>query len=471
MMQTIPTNFFAIAGYLVALGLFALSYVFFVAAAFSITRSRGAKLTELQAQGVFGSGPAQHVVTQFESYLLLAQVGRLISALVAGVVFTRLTHALVALVAMDGFEYGGIFSAALFCVYVGVTLVIVQVAKACALQFPEVCLCFFALPLRLLYPILCPLVAVVRRVSSFALRYCRLRDVDERTLALSSQDLSEIVRRSSESGAIEENEQELLEGVVQLSGRIVREIMTPRTDVVFLRESATTAEVVALFQAEGVSRVLVCGDDLDDAKGMFLAKDLIRFIGQEIAEDAWRQHIRPATFVPNTKHLDELLGELREQGIHMAVVLDEHGGVDGIVTMEDLVEEIVGEIFDEFDTPDDEVEATVNPDGDLIVDGSVPVAELVDQHGFAIPEGDYDTIAGFVLAQLGHVPDAGEKLLFDDFEISVSEVQQNRVLKLVVHKVASAQNSQEPPIIAQAENGAPQGIEVPSAPSRLARIS
>jgi CBS domain containing-hemolysin-like protein len=171
---------------------------------------------------------------------------------------------------------------------------------------------------------------------------CHLRLTTERDISLSTDDLSEIMKFSSESGTIEQNEQRLIEGIVDFTERVVREVMTPRKDIVWAKETSTTEDLIALSTREGVSRILICGSDLDDVKGIILAKDLLTFINKPVTTDAWRALLRETYKVPNTKPVDDLLHEFRSSGNHLAVVLDEHGGVGGIVTLEDLVEEIVG---------------------------------------------------------------------------------------------------------------------------------
>jgi putative hemolysin len=290
-------------------------------------------------------------------------------------------------------------------------------------------------------------------------------------MAVSADDLSEIVKMSSEVGALEQNEMELIEGVVELSERVVHEVMTPRTDVVWVRNDAPVAEIVRACTEHSVSRILVCGTDLDDVRGILLIKDLLRFVGAHVAADAWRSYVRPAHFIPNTKAVDELLIEMREKGIHLSVVLDEHGGVDGIVTLEDLVEEIVGEIFDEFDVPSDEQKQCYERDGVFLVDGALQISVLRDEVGLDLPDGDYDTVAGLILEHLGRVPSAGEAFGLDGFEFQVLEVHKQRVARVSIRRVIpfdTADKDHSAPLIAA--NGAQPGMARNPGP-RSIRIS
>jgi len=207
---------------------------------------------------------------------------------------------------------------------------------------------------------------------------------------------------------------------------------------VWVRESVEAGELVAIFAKEGVSRVLVCGKELDEVRGMLVAKDLLPFVGRSLSGVRWQTFVRPAYIVPDTKPVRQLLKELRQQGIHFAVVLNEHGSVDGIVTLEDLVEEIVGDIFDEFDTPAERGQLSAVRDGLIVVDGKLPIETLRHDHGVDIPDGDYDTVAGFVLSQLGRVPSEGESLDCAGWSFTVSEVHKHRVARLSINKAAQS---------------------------------
>jgi CBS domain containing-hemolysin-like protein len=322
--------------------------------------------------------------------------------------------------------------------FISVTLVVVQTAKALTLKFPEGALSMVSIPLRWIYICFGPLVLFVHSAAHTLLSTFGVSVTHERDLSLSSDDLSEFMWRSSQAGVIERTEQQLIEGVVELSDTSVREVMTSRRDVVAVKEGEPLSTVVAMIKREGVSRVLVHGGDLDDVRGMLLAKDLITLLDPGASSRLdWGALVRPVSFVPTTKNVRDLLKEFREKRIHLAAVLDEHGSLDGVVTLEDLVEEIVGDIADEFDAPANEHASTVHFDGTIILEGSLSLADLFRHHGIALPEGDYDTVAGFVLSQLGHVPVAGESFTFEDSEIRVRDVQNNRVVRVSMQRTNS----------------------------------
>ncbi len=415
----------------------ALTYIFFIVSSLSIARSRTARLEELVEEGAFGATGGQKILQRSDAYLLYTQVGRFLSSTGAGFCLAFLMHDIAVLFAEPGSNrpYGALLAVLVFGTFVLSTLVGVQIAKSLSLQYPERCLTRVSPVLRVTYPFFGPVVLFLHAAVSRVLSRFQVRLINERELAVSADDLSEIVKMSSEVGSLEQSEMELIEGVVELSERVVREVMTPRTDIVWVRETARVEDIVRTCTDEAVSRVLVCGADLDEVRGIFLSRDLLRFVGHQVASDAWKPFIRPAHFVPNTKAVDELLVEMREKGIHLAIVLDEHGGVDGVVTLEDLVEEIVGEIFDEFDAPTEEHREVLERDGTLLVDGAVSITVLKEDYDIELPEGNYDTVAGFVLAHLGRVPNAGEAFGVDGVEFHILEVDKQRVARVSIRRV------------------------------------
>jgi putative hemolysin len=443
-MQTYPITISSVFWSAAPLIAAALSYIFFIGASLSIARSRNARLEELVDEDVFGAARAQKILEQSDAYLLFTQVGRFLSSIGAGFCLAFLMRDISMLFAGHGESgaYGPSLAAVVFGAFILSTLVWVQIAKSLSLQYPERALSLLSLPLRMIYPFFGPIVLFLHTAVSRVLGRFNVRLINEREMAVSADDLSEIVKMSSEVGALDASEKELIEGVVELSERVVREVMTPRTDVVWVRETASLDEVVRICTDEAVSRLLVCGTDLDEVRGIFLSRDLLRFVGHSAATDAWRPFVRPAHFVPNTKAVDELLAEMREKGIHLAIVLDEHGGVDGVVTLEDLVEEIIGEIFDEFDAPSDGHESCVEKDGELLVDGAVQTSVLKEDFGIELPDGDYDTVAGFVLAHLGRVPGAGEAFGVDGIEFHIIDVHKQRVARVSIRRVLSGASSE-----------------------------
>jgi len=430
-------------------------YLFFIVASLAIARSRTGRLHELLELEAFGAATSVTIIENSERYLLCTQMGRLCSSFGAGFCLAFLTGYISKLPGDGGgvASYGIALAAFTAAIVMITTLVVVQVAKAFTLQFPEKTMCVVALPLRLFYLCVGPILMFIHNTINRVLERCHLRLTTERDISLSTDDLSEIMKFSSESGTIEQNEQRLIEGIVDFTERVVREVMTPRKDIVWAKENATTEELISLSTREGVSRILVCGADLDDVKGMILAKDLLTFINKPVTTDAWRSLLRETYKVPNTKPVDDLLHEFRSSGNHLAVVLDEHGGVGGIVTLEDLVEEIVGDIFDETDAASERELLIREVSGEWVVDGSAGIDQLPESFGLAPSEGHYDTIAGYVLYHLGRLPEAGESCEIEGLQFKVLEVHRHRIVRLSVKILPREDDSEKGDELPVAVNG------------------
>ncbi len=414
------------------------AYIFFIVGSLAIARSRTLRLEEIVESGGRGATAAQRIVDASGRYLLFTQFGRLLSSISAGFFLAFFTGAVPRAVLGDGVGLWGIswcISIITFCAVIALTLILVQIAKAVSLQYPERSLCAVSVVLTLAYKLFGPILVFAHRAVSRVLSRFDVRISNEREMSVSADDLSEIVKISSENGTLEEEERALIDGVVELSERFTREIMTPRKDIVWVKEQGTTAELLNVLTREGVSRVLVCGRDLDEVRGILLAKDLLPLVGRSLSGVSWQTYLRPAHSVPNTKPVNELLIEFRQRGIHIAVVLDEHGGVDGIVTLEDLVEEIVGDIFDEFDSPLERQHLTREVDGAIFVDGSISIERIKADYGIVLPAGEYETVAGFILAQLRRVPSEGESFVRGSYIFAITEVHRHRIARISIKKV------------------------------------
>ena len=227
---------------------------------------------------------------------------------------------------------------------------------------------------------------------------------------------------------IEEEEHEMISGILHLDEAVAREIMVPRTDIRAVSVEAPITEVVDLARQMGHSRIPVYRDSIDTIIGVVYAKDFLRFVHEDIAEIELLELLRPAYFVPESKRVGELLQDLRREKVHLAVVVDEYGGTAGIVTIEDILEEIVGEIQDEYDRELPLVER-IGPD-EVIVDGRISMDELAEIFDTDFSDGDFDTIGGFVQKQLGRIPDAGEVVESAGLHIEVRAVEHRRIRKL-----------------------------------------
>lgn len=469
---------------LLILGLFAL-YAFFVLSSTAIFRARVKRVRELGREGTPGARLARVILMRSGNYLLTCQVGMFATAMAAGIYLMQTANSetfdsWVNVMVSPGQPYYATVRLAwtvlFFSLMVLVALVIVQVGKAVALRSPERILCAVGFAVIFLSRVIRPLVAILAAVANWLVTISGMRMPIERTPTVSAEEINEMVERSSEAGEIEDDEKEMIQGVFAFSEKIVREVMTERTDVVYTHIDSDLRAVVQIFVSERVSRILVVGENLDDVKGILLSKDLIPMVGVAGNDFDINRLMRPAYFVPNTKNVGDLLEEFRANAVHFAVVLDEHGGVDGVVTVEDLLEEIVGEIFDEYDSPSEGgVSVTKTRSGDLLIDGATPVEMLNENFGLDFPRGEYNTIAGFVIHSLGRMPEVGEIVEHGPYRIRVERVTENRItlVRLLLTRKVGDLRVVESPGARQSGGKSPAGStpSLESQDERKARIS
>ncbi|MBQ9993602.1 MAG: HlyC/CorC family transporter [Clostridia bacterium] len=271
---------------------------------------------------------------------------------------------------------------------------------------------------------------------------------------LTEEEILMMVDVGGEKGVIEESEREMIENIFEFGDTTASEIMTHRTEVVAVEDTDTVADVVRLAMEEGFSRIPVYREDLDDILGILYVKDLLRYVGdcsggQVVATDI----MRPAYFIPENKRLDNLFSEMTERKVQMAVVIDEYGGTAGIITMEDLIESILGNIQDEYDNEDEEISQV--SDNCFTVDGTTSLDEVSDLIDIELPEGDYDTVAGFIVTSLERIPKQGEHptVTVGRATLTVQEVEDRRISKIMI----VVEPKPEPDEDASAQNGSGRG--------------
>ena len=416
----------------VALALVAL-FGFFTLASSAIIRSRASKLRELEESKVFGSKLATRIINSPRRYLLATQVSTFIIVLFIGFSISRLALSSTSLFSSWierpdlQFVLGTIL---VFALASFISLTSSQIGRAISYTHPEIALCKSSSLILLISWCLGPITYILDGLVKDVTDAFELEMPKEREFVVSSEDLAEIVEASSEAGEMEDDERDMIENVVAFGDTIIREVMTPRKDVGAISVDLGIKEILKVFADTGYSRLLVFGEDLDDVRGMLLIKDLIPYLEKSEADFSVEKYMRPVTILPNTRKLDSVLQELQRDKSHLAVVLDEHGGVDGVVTVEDLIEEIFGEIFDEHDRPEYDQEIKKLRNGDFLVDARILINDLNEVIPHEIPEGEYDTIAGFVINMIGRIPDSGETVDWNGLSIRVETVEQNRITKL-----------------------------------------
>ena len=310
--------------------------------------------------------------------------------------------------------------------------------RAAALQQPEAALRWLAPPLTWFAWLTTPFTWVLSRSAAVLLRGLGRKPESAEESVHSQEELRILVEQSQEGGEIEKHDAELIEGVFEFSEKNAREVMTPRTEIVALPLEATLEEALELVQEGGFSRYPVYEDTIDNIIGLVLVKDLLSVLVRRqpangrsapAEEFAVRSIMRAVHVVPGTREVEEVLGDFKRLKEPMAIVLDEYGGTAGLVTMEDLLEEIVGEILDEYDEPEEQVSIG---GGEVCVAGTTHIGELNERYGLGVPEDGYTTIGGFVFGTLGRLPVVGDRVTAGGAVFTVREMEGRRIELLAV---------------------------------------
>lgn len=288
--------------------------------------------------------------------------------------------------------------------------------------------------LRILSGIMLPLLKLCDLISNGIMR---LMGNDPHTLdeTVTEEEILHMVGEGEEKGVIEETERNMITNILDFNDTTASEIMTHRTDICAISEDTPLADVAAVAVEEGFSRVPVYREDIDTIVGICYVKDLLPYIGKPIPEFVQlRDIIRPAYFIPETKKCSQLFQEMTERKVQIAIIVDEYGGTSGLVSLEDLVESILGNIQDEYDNEEEEIFRV--SENEFTVDGSTSIDEISDLTGVELPEGDYDTIAGLVTEILARIPKEDEhpSVTVKNLTITVQAVEDQRLSKLLIVK-------------------------------------
>jgi putative hemolysin len=259
--------------------------------------------------------------------------------------------------------------------------------------------------------------------------------------ASEAEELARLVQTEEAEGGIDEAERQMIRGIVEMEQTVVREVMVPRIDIIAADVEDGFAEVARLMVEKGYSRLPVYEDTIDNVIGVMHAKEVLKHLARGTCPTSIRELARPGYFVPESKKVDELLTEMRQRRVSVAIVVDEYGGTAGLVTVEDLVEEIVGEIEDEFDTQEQEVQLVTSTEA--IVDARVGIDELNEMFDLGIEKEDFDSVGGFIVTSLGRMPSVGDEVQVDGLVMRVLTVMGRRIKKVRVTNVEGAAEERE----------------------------
>jgi magnesium and cobalt exporter, CNNM family len=323
---------------------------------------------------------------------------------------------------------------------VGVGIVYVElilgelVPKALAMRFSETVAMLVSWPVTFMARASRWVIAVLTASTRAVLLLCGIRDANTRAF-VSEEEIRHLVKEGKEQGVLGQTEADLIHSVFELSDTPVKKVMVPRPKVFALDVDTPPEHVGGLIVESGFSRIPAYEGSLDNVVGLVYAKDALRLL-EKHQPVVIRKILHPVHFVPETKKVGPLLRELQKRRRHLALVIDEHGSFTGLVTLEDLIEEIVGDIQDEYDWEERPVERL--RDGSLVVEGTVSAAKLRDQFEVPLPESaEFETVAGFMLDRLGTVPKGGEAVTAGDYRLTVVDVEKNRISKVKIEKLSA----------------------------------
>jgi CBS domain containing-hemolysin-like protein len=271
------------------------------------------------------------------------------------------------------------------------------------------------------------------RRSGFIERVSRFMTGRKRT---TEQDINDFIEASEEEGLVNEEECEMIRSIFSLGTTIVREVMVTRTEMACVTVEATVRELLDTIIACGHSRIPVYEDSIDNIVGLLYAKDLLKLWGTEESSLSVREIMRPPYFIPESKNLEQLLQEFKRKRIHLAIVIDEYGGTSGLITIEDLLEQIVGDIQDEYDR--EESLLTVNPDGSITADGRLPVEELEEHFDIEIERDNFDSVGGLVFHLIGKIPAIGDTIDGAGLRLKILDADLRRVKKVGISLISNA---------------------------------
>ena len=412
---------------------------FFVAAEFALVGARRSRIDQMADEGDRSAQLVQRILGQLDVYISSAQLGITLASLGLGWIGEQTFAMLIdAGFAALGFGVPGAAThtvAATVAAYVVLTALHItvgeQTPKSAAIVKAETAARIIARPLLAFTALMGPFIRVLNGANNALLRVLRLPAVTEASHVHSPEELRTILTQARAHGTLDESDSAMLAGVFDFHEKRAYDVMRPRTEVAALDVDATEDEVWATLRSERYSRYPVYRDTLDDVVGVLVAKDLWLRDPADARPFKLSDYVREAVYVPSTRAAERVLDDLRKTRAQLAIVLDEYGGTAGIVTMEDLVEEVIGDINDEYDQREREA---VEFDGVLELAGAMSLVDVRSDYHLDVPEGDWTTLGGYVFSQLGRLPHVGDRAPFPGGELEVVAMNGRRVAAVRVHR-------------------------------------
>ncbi len=421
----------------VAIVILLLGNGFFSGSEIAIISSRRSRIERLADQGSRAAERVRELQDNMDQFLATVQIGVTVCGTLAGVLggvlASRYLEPSLAGVSLARFlPVALIASGAVGLGIIYVELILGElVPKAFALRYTERIALIVSGPFRLMFAWSRFVVEFLAASTRVVLRVFGVREIGPRTF-VSEEEIKHLVKEGRQQGVLDQTEMEIIHSVFEFTDMPVRKVMVPRPKVFALSADTPPAEVGSLIVESGFSRIPAYEGSLDNVIGVVYVKDALRLL-EKRQPVVIRKILHPVHLVPETKKVGELLKELQKRRSHLAIVIDEHGSVSGLVTLEDLIEQIVGEIQDEYDWEERPVERL--RDGSLVVEGTVSAAELRESFQVPLPESsEFETVAGFMLDRLGSLPKGGEVVSVGDYRFTVVDVERNRISKVKIEK-------------------------------------
>lgn len=413
---------------------------FFVAAEFAIVKVRSTQIQPLAESNNKRAKVTVKILSNLDAYLSASQVGITMTSLGLGWVGEPVTAKLLSpLFTMFGMTNPqtihtlSIIVGFIFLTFLHISLG-EQAPKMLAIKSPKSVSLIVAIPLNLFYITFKPIVWMLNHAANFILRLIGIQQVPDSERINSEEELRLLISEGRKSGAIDQTEHQLIEKIFEFNDKQASEIMVPRNHMIAINLEDSREEIFQKVTEEGFSRIPVYKETIDNIVGIIYTKDLIS-ASEHRELIALQDIIRPAFFVSSTKQIGNLLKEMQRSKVHMAIVVDEYGGVEGLVTIEDIIEEIVGEIQDEYDV-DETQEVVSEKSGVYLVNPIISIENFNTRFKTSLPEDpDYQTLSGFLQKVTGHIPEVYERIDFKGMSFVVTKKSGNRIVQVRVQKI------------------------------------
>ena len=424
---------------------------FFVAAEFALVGARRTRITQLAAEGSASAKVAERALEQLDSYIAATQLGITLASLALGWIgepaIAHLFEPVFSLLLPESMRETVLHTASIALAFALVTLLHIVmgelVPKSIALQRPEATTLVVVRPVTWFLILFRPIIRLMNGIGNRIARMLGFNLANEHSAVHSPEELEMLVRSSREAGYLQESEETLLRRAFDFSDIQVQEVMQPRVEVDAIDADALLGEMLTIVASHHHSRYPVYRETIDNVVGLLMTKDLLDRV---IAKPDMLAHreaacdltdiLRKPLFVPESLSVDRLLRRMQESKTHLAVVLDEYGGMAGVATMEDVIELLVGDVRDEFDTDSDP--AALSAGGDSLVDGLTSLTEVADRFGELSEEAESTTLGGYVAEQLNRIPAVGDSVRYGEYEVHVEAMDGMRVVRVRFVRVRPA---------------------------------